>query len=92
MQKSNAALIEAGYNKSSYTNFCVDRVSSDSDDVRWRIFDVLSGVTVFLGCTDTNHNMKSMQYQLIGGSFVVTIVRCVVDADVLRQSGVLTDL
>ena len=47
---------------------------------------------MFLGCTDTNHNMKSMQYQLVGGSCAVTIGRCVVDADCLRQSGVSTEI
>ena len=36
--------------------------------------------------------MKSMQYQLVGVSCSVTIGRCVVDAEILRQSGVLTEI
>ena len=92
MQKLNAAAVEAVYNKSSYTNLCVDGVSYESDYVRRSICNFLSGVTGFLGCTDTNHNMKSMRYQLVGGSCAVTIGRCVVDAEILRQSGVSTEL
>ena len=34
VQKLNTTAVEAGYNKSSYTNFCVDGVSYESDDVR----------------------------------------------------------
>ena len=92
MQNLNDAAVEAGYNKSSYTNFCVDGVSSESDDVCRSICKFLSGVTGFLGCTDTNHNMKYMGYQLVGGLCAVTIGRCVVDADIFRQSGVSTEL
>ena len=76
----------------SYTNFCVDVVSSESDDFYRSICDFLSGVTGFLGCNDTNNSMKPMQYQLIGVSCAVTIVICVVDADMLNQSGVSTEL
>ena len=60
MQKFNDAAVEAGYNKSSYTNFCVDVVSSESDYISRSICDFLSGVTVFIGCADTNHNTKYM--------------------------------
>ena len=60
MQKLDAVAVEALYNKSSYTNFCVDGVGYDSDNVCRVILDFLSGVTLFLGCTDTKNNMKSM--------------------------------
>ena len=92
LQKLNAAAVEAGYNKFSYTNFCVDGVSSESDYFCKRICDFISDVKGFLGCTDTNHNMTSIQYQLVGGSCAVTIYRYVVDADMLRQSGVSTEI
>ena len=36
--------------------------------------------------------MKYMGYQLVGGLCAVTIGRCVVDADIFRQSGVSTEL
>ena len=36
--------------------------------------------------------MKSMQYQLVGGSCAVTIGKCVVDAEILRQSGVSAEI
>ena len=58
VQKLNAAAIEVGYNKPSYTNFCVDGASSESDNVCGIICNFLSGVSGFLGCTDTNHNTK----------------------------------
>ena len=60
MQKLNAAAVEAVYNKSSYTNLCVDGVSYESDYVRRSICNFLSGVTGFIGFTYTNHNMKYM--------------------------------
>ena len=60
MQKFNDAAVEAGYDKSSYTNFCVDVVSSESDYISRSICDFLSGVIGFLVCNDTNHNMKSI--------------------------------
>ena len=81
-----------GYNKSSHTNFYVDGVSSESDNVSRIICNFLSGVTGFLGCADTNHNMKYMKYKIVGGSCAVNIGRCVVDADILHQSGVSTQL
>ena len=90
MHKLNATAVEAGYNKSYYTKLCVDGVSTESDNVIRRICDFLSGVTGFIGCTDINYNMKFMQYQLVGGSCDITIGRCVVDADILLQSGVST--
>ena len=36
--------------------------------------------------------MKYMQYQLVGVSGAVTIGICVVDAEILRQSGVSTEI
>ena len=81
-----------GYNKSYYTNLCVDGVSSESDHVCRIICEFISGVTGFLGCTDTNHKMKYMRCQIVGGSCSVTIEICVVDADILRQSGVSSEI
>ena len=47
LQNLNADAIEAGYNKYSYTNFCVNGVSSESYNVCRRICDFLSSVIVF---------------------------------------------
>ena len=92
MQKLNSAAVEAGYKKSCYKNFCVDGVISESDDVCRNICNFLSGVTGFLGCTDTNRNIKSTRYQLASGSCAVTIGLCVVDADIFCQPGVSNEL
>ena len=42
MQKLDAVAVEALYNKSSYTNFCVDGVGYDSDNFCRVILDFLS--------------------------------------------------
>ena len=92
MNNLNASAIEVVYNKSSYTNSYVYGVNYESEDVRRIILDFLSVLLVFLGCNDTNHKIKSIRYQLISGSCAFAIGRCVVDADVLPQSGFSNEL
>ena len=62
VQKLNAAEIEVGYKNYSYTNFCVDGVSSESDDVCRSICDFLSGVSGFLGCNDDGIQPKTSHF------------------------------
>ena len=62
VKKLNATAIEAGYNNYSYTNFCVDGVSSESDDVCRSICNFLSGVSGFLGCNDDGVQPKTSPF------------------------------
>jgi hypothetical protein len=82
----------AAENKTCFTGFAVDGVSVESEDVRRSICDFLSCKIDHVGSTDTNHNMKSWRYQIVGGSCAVTIGTCVLDADLLRLSGISADL
>ena len=87
----HAASVEAE-NKTYFTGFAVDGVSVESEDVRQSICDFLSFNIDHVGSTDTNHNMKSGRYQIVGVSCAVTIGTCVLDANILQLSGISSDL
>lgn len=75
-----------------FLNWAVDGVSLKSGDVGRAICDFLSGIANHLGSTDVNHNVKSWRYQIIGGLCIPQIGTNVVDADLLRVSGISMDL
>eukprot|EP00957_Ditylum_brightwellii_P178697 13611206-Ditylum_brightwellii.AAC.2 len=82
----------AAENKTCFTGFAVDGLSVESDDVCYSNCDFLYCKINHVGSTDINHNMKSWQYQIVGGSCGVTIGTCVVDAEILRITGISADL
>ena len=84
--------IAAKYTNVSFVNFAVDGVSLEAEDVRRAICDFLAGVKNHTGATDTNHDIKSWRYQIIGGSCIATVGKLVVDSDLLRQAGVSSEL
>eukprot|EP00957_Ditylum_brightwellii_P090950 6925878-Ditylum_brightwellii.AAC.1 len=57
----------------TFTNFEVDGVTLESDDVWRSICDFLFGIKNLLCTTSTNHNINSWQYQIIGESGAVNI-------------------
>jgi len=90
--KELAASEPAGATNYRFAGFAVDGVSVEGEDVRRSICDFLSSKCNHVGYTDTNHNMKSWRYQIVGGSCVVTIGKYVVDADLLRIAEVPREL
>ena len=52
----------------------------------------MSGNINHIDSTDTNHNAKSFYYQCVGGVCAVTIGNYIVDADLLRLSGISQQL
>ena len=61
----------------AFLNFGVDGVSLETFDVCQAICDFLSGKCKHLGATDTNHDIKSWRYQIIGGSLFLMVTCCV---------------
>jgi hypothetical protein len=55
-------------NRGTLLNFAVDGVSVESTSVWMTMCTFLAGKANHLWTTDTNHNMKSKCYQIIGGS------------------------
>ena len=90
----SAAMVATNTHASSFINFAVDGVSCESKHVQFRICCFLSGKCNFTGTTDSNHNAKSLRYQVIGGGDLVgcTIGRYVLDVGLLRLGLVSFDL
>jgi hypothetical protein len=90
------AAIEASSENTStqcfFTNFAVDGVSAESNDVMTAICKFLDGDQQYLGTVDNKHNVKNDRYQAIGGSCVASVGDYVVDCDLLRQANVPIDL
>ena len=75
-----------------FTNFAVDGVSAESQDVMTTVCKFLDGQARFIGSVDNKHNTKGDRYQLIGGSSLATVGNYVVDCELLQLSGVVKDL
>ena len=91
---STQAMASTGVHPSSFLNYAVDGVSCESRHVWKSICDFLSCKSNHLGSTDTNHNMKSWRYQIIGGGgdVGISIGKVKIDTDLLRLGGVSHDL
>ena len=87
----HAASIMVG-NSTCFTGFAVNGVSVDIEDVCRSICEFLSCKTDNVGSTDTNHNMKSWQYHIVGGYCAITIGTCVIDANILQLSGISSSI
>ena len=71
----------------------VDGVSSDSAFVRKSIIKFLSGEAYHVAQTDTNHNNKSLKYQiLVGGSCCASVGNYIVDQGLLTVCGIPVEL
>jgi hypothetical protein len=73
-------------------NFAVDGVSVESKSVWTTTCMFLAGKANYLGTTDTNHNMKSVRYQIIGGSCLGVCGNHPLDAGFLRLAKVPVEL
>ena len=58
----------------------------------YAIYQFLNGKESHTGSVDNKHNVNNCRYQIIGGYCIPTIGNLVVDTDILRQSGVSSDL
>ena len=72
----------------NFLNFSVDGVSIESNHVRQSICDFFSDKCSYIGTTDSNHNAKSIVYQIIGGSNLSYIGKIPIDADLLRLADI----
>ena len=71
----------------------VDGVSVDSSFVRSSIVSFLTGKADHVGQTDTNHNAKSLKYQIfIGGSCCASIGKFIFDQGLLTICGLPLEL
>lgn len=75
-----------------FTNFAVDCVSAESQDVMTTVCKFFDGKARFCCSVDNKHNAKSDRYQLIDGSCVATVGNYVIGYELLQLSGVVKDL
>ena len=67
-------------------------MSVESHDIKISICDFLSGIIDYVGATNTNHNIKSWRYQILGGFNVLRVGEHVIDQHILTIAGVEKDL
>ena len=69
-------------------NGAVDGLATESKFVVEKLSKILHGDGSAPVMTDANHNMKSLQYQLVGGSSCVTCGMAVLDPGLLQACGI----
>jgi len=75
-----------------FLNAAVDGLASESQFVTEKLESFLCSTTLAPVITDVNHNMKSMRYQLIGGSACVTCGTVLINPGLLKAAGVAEGL